>query len=69
MSSAQIEVVVSPKGETSLKTVGFNGAECRAATRALEAALGQKLSETLTAEFHQTTIQENNIAEHHGTHP
>ena len=39
-----IEVVVSPTGEVVIEAVGFKGADCEAATRFLEAALG-----TLTA--------------------
>ncbi len=53
-----IEVVVLPSGETRVETKGFSGAECREASRFLEAALGKTLTETLTAEFHQTH-QEN----------
>ena len=63
MSLAQIEVLVSPTGETSIKTVGFNGPQCREATRELEAALGIKLTETLTAEYHLNATQEMSNAE------
>ena len=48
-----IEIIVSPGGETRVETKGFAGAECRDASRILEAALGQRTSETLTAEFHE----------------
>ena len=48
-----IEITVGPKGETSIQTKGFAGAECREATRFLEQALGKCAAETLTAEFHQ----------------
>jgi hypothetical protein len=48
-----IEITVSPTGETTVRTEGFSGPECREATRLLEAALGRRLSETLTAEFHR----------------
>ena len=49
-----IEVTVSPKGETSMQTKGFSGGECREASRRLEAALGLRVSEQLTSEFHAT---------------
>jgi hypothetical protein len=49
-----IEIIVSPKGETSVQTKGFAGGECREASRFLEQALGQRTSEKLTREFHQT---------------
>jgi hypothetical protein len=51
-----IEITVSPTGETSVQTKGFAGPECREASRLLEAALGRRLSETLTAEFHKTAV-------------
>ena len=49
----QIEIIVSPHGEARLQTTGFSGAMCRDASRFLERALGQSVSEQLTAEFHQ----------------
>ena len=54
-----IEIVVSPKGETTLTTKGFTGPACREASRFLEKSLGQQTSETLTPEFHQTTEERN----------
>ena len=50
-----IEVTVSPKGETSIHTNGFSGGECREASRRLETALGIRISEQLTSEFHTAT--------------
>ena len=47
-----IEVVVSPTGETSITTKGFSGPACREASRFLESALGTRLSEQLTGEYH-----------------
>ena len=52
--SKTIEITVSPKGETTVQTKGFTGGSCRDASRFIEQALGQRTSETLTAEFHQT---------------
>jgi hypothetical protein len=49
-----IEVTVSPDGQSTVQTKGFSGAECRAASRFIERALGQRTAEVLTAEFHQT---------------
>jgi len=48
-----IEIIVSPKGETTVTTKGFAGSSCREASKFLEQALGQQTSEQLTAEFHQ----------------
>ena len=53
-----IEITVSPTGQTSVQTKGFVGGECRDASRFIEEALGQRVSETLTAEFHQATQQQ-----------
>ena len=51
--SKTIEIVVSPRGETSVETNGFAGSACREASRFLEQALGQPTDEKLTAEFYQ----------------
>ena len=48
-----IEVLVSPAGQSTLRTSGFAGPSCREARRALEQALGLVQAEQLTAEFHQ----------------
>jgi len=48
-----IEIIVSAKGETSVQTRGFTGSSCRDASQFIEQALGQRLTEHLTAEFHQ----------------
>ena len=48
-----IEIVVSPKGETTVTTRGFAGSSCRDASKFIEQALGQQIGERLTAEFHQ----------------
>lgn len=53
-----IEIIVTPKGKTTITTKGFVGGECREASKFLEEALGQRSSEQLTAEFHQS--QETN---------
>jgi len=49
-----IEVIVSPTGETKVESRGFTGPSCRDASRFVEEALGQRVSEQLTAEFHAT---------------
>jgi hypothetical protein len=51
--SRTIEIIVSTKGETTVTTRGFTGQSCRDASKALEAALGERIGEQLTAEFHQ----------------
>jgi hypothetical protein len=48
-----IEVVVSPRGETTLQTKGYAGADCLQASKFLETALGVVAHEQRTAEFHE----------------
>lgn len=59
--SKTIEIIVSPQGETRLETKGFQGAECQEASKLLEAALGQRAGETLTAEFHVSLATEQRL--------
>ncbi len=56
-----IEIIVSPQGETILKTQGFSGRDCLEATRQLEAALGRKLGDRLTGEFFAAAGQEQSL--------
>ena len=56
-----IELIVSPTGETRVQTRGYSGGNCRAASRFLEEALGERTSERLTAEFHQTAPQHQSL--------
>ena len=53
-----IEIMVSPKGETTVLTKGFAGSQCRQASESIEKALGQRTGEQLTAEFHQQAVQQ-----------
>lgn len=48
-----IEIIVTSTGQTSLQTLGFTGVSCQQASRFLEEALGQKMSDRRTAEFYQ----------------
>ncbi len=51
---SHLEILIAPDGRTSVATHGFTGADCRAASRFLEQALGRVAGERLTSEFHQT---------------
>jgi hypothetical protein len=54
-----IEVIVSPQGATKVQTKGFAGGECQQASKFIEAALGQRTGEQLTAEYYnQATAQQ-----------
>jgi len=50
----RIEIIVNPNGDTIVTTKGFAGQSCRDASKFIEQALGQRINEQLTAEFHQT---------------
>lgn len=56
-----IEVIVSPTGQTRVQTKGFAGSECRDASKAIEQALGGRLSEQVTSEFHESAPTMNGI--------
>ena len=53
MSEKKIEITVSPEGATSIKTTGFSGSSCKAATRDLEKSLGVAGREALQPEYFQ----------------
>lgn len=60
-----IEVIVSPTGETSIQTKGYQGSDCIQASKFLEKALGVVATEQKTAEFYQsaqTNQQQENRA-------
>ena len=56
-----IEVTVSPTGATQVETRGYVGNSCREASKFLEQALGLTSSETLTAEFHQSSATQTSV--------
>ena len=58
-----IEVIVDRQGQSVVKTSGFTGASCKEASRFIEAALGARVSETLTSEFHQTSNESSQEAQ------
>jgi hypothetical protein len=49
-----IEIIVTPSGQTTVQTRGFQGSSCRDASRFIEQAIGKAEVERLTAEFYQT---------------
>jgi hypothetical protein len=49
----KIEIIVAPDGKVTVQTKGFQGSACKEGSRFLEQALGSRLREQLTAEFHQ----------------
>ena len=47
-----IEIIVATGGETRVETRGFAGEQCRQASRFVEQALGKRIGEQMTAEYH-----------------
>ena len=58
-----IEIIVSPKGETTVTTKGFAGGQCREASKFVEQALGQRIGERMTGEFYQQVGQQQQLQE------
>lgn len=54
----QIQIDVSPTGESKLQTFGFAGRNCQTASRFLEQALGHKTAESFTPEYFQSTVSQ-----------
>jgi hypothetical protein len=61
MTPRIIEVVVSPKGETTLQTKGFAGGDCLQASKYLEDALGLTSNKQKTPEFYAQQAQEQRV--------
>ena len=49
----QIIITIDPTGGTKIETKGYTGPSCKAGSRWLEEALGQRVKETLTPDFHK----------------
>ena len=56
-----IEVTVSPKGETSIQTKGYAGADCLQASKFLEQALGVVAKEAKTGEFYSVAQTDQHV--------
>ena len=59
-----IDITIAPDGQTNVETKGFAGESCRAASRFIEEALGQRVAEKLTAEFHQAQVGQTTNQQH-----
>jgi len=56
-----IELIVSPKGETTVQTKGFSGGTCIQASKWLEQALGIATADRKTAEFFEPAKTEQHV--------
>jgi len=61
MSQRVIEVIVSPKGETTVQTKGYSGGDCLLASKFLQQALGMTVRENKTAEFYQSDETQQHV--------
>jgi hypothetical protein len=59
--SRVIELIVSPKGQTTVQTKGYSGSSCLQASKWLEQALGTVTAENKTSEFYETTVTDHHI--------
>ena len=59
-SNRTIEIIVAPSGEISINAIGFKGADCDAATKFLEEALGTTSSKRTKPEH----LQSRKLREH-----
>lgn len=59
MSKPNIEIVVSPTGDISINAIGFKGADCEKATRALEEALGVVIDRVKKPEYYARAAARN----------
>ena len=60
-----VEIIVSPTGQAQVLTRGFDGTNCRDASRFLELALGKPTQEQLTPEFYQPASLPTVLESHH----
>ena len=48
-----IEILINPRGQTTVQARGYTGSLCRDATEFIESALGERVSEQLTPDFYE----------------
>ena len=56
-----IIITVAADGSSQIETQGFSGRDCLAASRFVESALGRRIGERLTPEFHQQADADQTI--------
>ena len=58
-----IEGAVSPQGETSIQTKGYEGARCQEASKFLEQALSVTIADQKTSEFYASAPAQQQVHE------
>jgi hypothetical protein len=56
-----IEIVVSPRGESTVQTKGYAGSDCMQASRFLEESLGAKITDNKTSEFYEAATAHQDV--------
>lgn len=54
----QIVMTITPSGETKVEAKGFVGKGCKAATEAMEKAIGSVTADTLKPEYHKAEVKQ-----------
>lgn len=54
----QVVITIGDGGATKVEAKGFKGQGCKAATEALEKAIGTTTGDTLKPEYHQTAVKQ-----------
>ena len=68
MSMETLEFVIYPDGRVQEKVTGIVGASCAEVTAAIEAQLGQVLTQEQTSEYFAQTIHQAQAATTQATH-
>ncbi|EKQ67633.1 Protein of unknown function (DUF2997) [Leptolyngbyaceae cyanobacterium JSC-12] len=62
-----LEFIIYPDGRVQEKVTGIVGASCAEVTAAIEAQLGQVLSQEMTSEYFAQKIEQSTVATNHTT--
>ncbi len=54
----QVIITIGKGGETTVEAKGFKGKGCKAATEALEKAIGNTTGDKLKPEYHQAEVKQ-----------
>ena len=54
----KVIITIGKGGETTVEAQGFKGKGCKAATEALERAIGSTTASKLKPEYHQTAVKQ-----------
>jgi hypothetical protein len=53
MAQEEIEIVISPSGQVTVRTIGIKGPRCLDAAEMLAQIIGREMSRELTSEYHE----------------